>query len=61
MTLKLNWCQVYFIFKEILESIDEHLTAGLVSNDVRWLNYMLGNTINGVTYSGSRARTTGAP
>ncbi len=41
--------------------MNDHLTAGLVSNDARWLNFMLKNTVNGVTYSGSRARTTGAP
>ena len=38
-----------------------HLTAGVVSNDVRFLDRILGQTTNGVTYSGIRGRTTGAP
>jgi 1-pyrroline-5-carboxylate dehydrogenase len=42
-------------------NFSHHLTAGLVSNDVRFLDRILGQTINGVTYSGIRARTTGAP
>lgn len=44
-----------------MERFENHLTAGVVSNDVRFLNYVLGNTVNGVTYAGTRARTTGAP
>ncbi len=32
-----------------------------MSNDAVWLGRMLSETVNGVTYSGSRARTTGAP
>jgi 1-pyrroline-5-carboxylate dehydrogenase len=46
---------------EIMEKIDNHLTAGVVSNDIRFLNKVLGNTVNGVTYSGIKGRTTGAP
>ena len=46
---------------ELLESFSHHLTAGIVSNDVQFLNYFLKNTVNGVTYAGRRARTTGAP
>lgn len=38
-----------------------HLTAGVVSNDVLFLDRVLGQTVNGVTYSGIRGRTTGAP
>jgi 1-pyrroline-5-carboxylate dehydrogenase len=38
-----------------------HLTAGVVSNDVLFLDKVLGQTVNGVTYAGNRARTTGAP
>ena len=38
-----------------------HLTAAVVSNDVRFCNEVLGATINGTMYSGIRARTTGAP
>ena len=48
----------------VIESINRmkhHLTAGVVSNDVRFLDKVLGHSINGVTYSGRRARTTGAP
>ena len=45
----------------ILESFHANLTAGVVSNDVKFLNRVLANTVNGVTYSGIRARTTGAP
>jgi len=46
---------------ECLEKMDHHLTAAVVSNDPVFLNTMLGNTVNGTTYSGIRARTTGAP
>ena len=46
---------------EILEKLENHLTAGVVSNDPEFLNYVLGRTINGTTYAGIRARTTGAP
>lgn len=38
-----------------------HLTCAVVSNDVRFLNKVLSNTVNGTTYCGSRGRTTGAP
>jgi len=41
--------------------MENHLTAGVVSNDIHFLNHVLGNTVNGVTYAGMRARTTGAP
>lgn len=41
--------------------MENHLTAGIVSNDPKFLNKVTANTINGVTYSGIRARTTGAP
>jgi 1-pyrroline-5-carboxylate dehydrogenase len=44
-----------------LNNFSHHLTAGVVSNDVLFLDRVLGQTINGVTYSGIRARTTGAP
>ena len=42
-------------------NFSHHLTAGVVSNDVRFLDRILGQTTNGVTYSGIRGRTTGAP
>jgi len=38
-----------------------NLTAGVVSNDPIFLDQVLGQTINGTTYAGIRARTTGAP
>eukprot|EP01036_Dinobryon_divergens_P032623 gene32624-42256_t len=41
--------------------MDAYLTAAVVSNDVTFQNKILGHTINGTTYSGIRARTTGAP
>ena len=44
-----------------INSMKHHLTAGVVSNDPLFLDKVLGQTTNGVTYSGIRARTTGAP
>lgn len=44
-----------------MENMTNHLTAAVVSNDVRFKQKILANTVNGTTYSGSRARTTGAP
>jgi 1-pyrroline-5-carboxylate dehydrogenase len=41
--------------------MENHLTAAVVSNDVQFRNHILANTINGTTYMGIRARTTGAP
>jgi len=41
--------------------MDQHLTAAVVSNDPHFLNHVLGRTVNGTTYAGIRARTTGAP
>lgn len=46
---------------EACERMEAHLTAAVVSNDVRFVNHILGNTVNGTTYAGIRARTTGAP
>lgn len=46
---------------DILERIPLHLTAGVVSNDPVFREKVLGHTVNGTTYSGYRARTTGAP
>lgn len=45
----------------LTERMDAHLTAAVVSNDVRFVNEVLGNTVNGTTYVGMRGRTTGAP
>mmetsp|Transcript_57659 Transcript_57659/g.122656 ORF Transcript_57659/g.122656 Transcript_57659/m.122656 type:complete len:555 (-) Transcript_57659:366-2030(-) len=46
---------------ECLNNMENHLTAGVVSNDVRFLHEVLGNTISGTTYAGMRAKTTAAP
>lgn len=46
---------------EALERTEAHLTAAVVSRDIQFQNYVLSNTVNGTTYSGIRARTTGAP
>jgi len=46
---------------DVLNSMENHLTAGVVSNDIRFLQEVLGNTIPGTTYAGSRAKTTAAP
>jgi 1-pyrroline-5-carboxylate dehydrogenase len=46
---------------EALERMEAHLTAAIVSRDIQFQNYMIANTVNGTTYSGIRARTTGAP
>jgi 1-pyrroline-5-carboxylate dehydrogenase len=46
---------------KIFNSLEQKLTCGVVSNDVNFLNEVLGNTSNGTTYAGIRARTTGAP
>jgi 1-pyrroline-5-carboxylate dehydrogenase len=44
-----------------LERMDAHLTAAVVSNDVQFTQHVVAHTVNGTTYSGIRARTTGAP
>ena len=46
---------------EACERMSHHLTAAVVSNDARFQNRVLGSTVNGTTYTGMRARTTGAP
>lgn len=46
---------------KILESMENHLTAAIVSNDHAFVNEILGSSVNGTTYAGIRARTTGAP
>ncbi|MBT8080099.1 MAG: aldehyde dehydrogenase family protein [Gammaproteobacteria bacterium] len=45
----------------ILERISHHLTAAIVSSDIAFQNRVLSATVNGTTYCGMRARTTGAP
>ena len=44
-----------------MERMSHHLTAGVVSNDMVFQNKILANTVNGTTYVGTKARTTGAP
>lgn len=44
-----------------LERMTNHLTAGVVSSDPVWTEKILAHTINGTTYQGLKARTTGAP
>jgi 1-pyrroline-5-carboxylate dehydrogenase len=46
---------------EACERMDAHLTAAIASNDMHFVQHMLANTVNGTTYVGLRARTTGAP
>ncbi|OIO18882.1 MAG: hypothetical protein AUJ37_04640 [Candidatus Magasanikbacteria bacterium CG1_02_41_34] len=46
---------------DIMERMTHHLTAAVVSNDDAFHNKVLGATLNGTTYMGMRARTTGAP
>jgi len=46
---------------ELVNRVQNHLTAGIVSNDMQFLNHILGNTISGTIYAGIRARTTAAP
>lgn len=44
---------------EACERMEAHLTAAIVSNDIRFVQHILGSTVNGTTYAGMRARTTG--
>jgi 1-pyrroline-5-carboxylate dehydrogenase len=45
----------------LFERMQNHLTAAVVSADIGFQNRVLGATVNGTTYCGMRARTTGAP
>lgn len=45
----------------LLEKMSHHLTAAVVSADVEFQQRVLAATVNGTTYCGMRARTTGAP
>ena len=49
------------IVLDALERIEMTLTAAVVSNDLTFQQKILGHTVNGTTYTGMRARTTGAP
>lgn len=44
-----------------LERMHANLTAAVVSNDQMFVQEVIGNSVNGTTYAGIRARTTGAP
>lgn len=44
-----------------MEEMPNHLTAACVSNDPVFTDKILSSTVNGTTYHGLRARTTGAP
>ena len=46
---------------DTLERMSHHLTAAVVSNDQIFTERILSSTVNGTTYAGLRARTTGAP
>jgi 1-pyrroline-5-carboxylate dehydrogenase len=46
---------------DVLERMSHHLTAAVVSKDIDFQNAVLAATVNGTTYCGIRARTTGAP
>ncbi len=46
---------------EALERMPLHLTAAVVSNDIDFVQHVIGRSVNGTTYVGIRARTTGAP
>ncbi|KAH7388386.1 hypothetical protein KP509_16G073500 [Ceratopteris richardii] len=54
-------CEHLPLVLEACERMEAHLTAAVVSNDAKFLQEVLGNTTNGTTYAGIRARTTGAP
>lgn len=45
----------------VMDSLEQQLTAAVVSNNIPFLNKVLSHSCNGVTYAGVRARTTGAP
>lgn len=49
------------VLLDLLERISHHLTAAVVSADPVFQNRILSSTVNGTTYCGMRARTTGAP
>lgn len=49
------------IVLDVCERMAERLTAAVVSDDPAFVQTVLGRTVNGTTYVGRRARTTGAP
>ena len=46
---------------QLVNRVENHLTAGVVSNNQHFIDEVLGNSINGTIYAGIRARTTAAP
>ena len=46
---------------DICNSMNEFLTAAIVSDNKTFIDKITSETINGTTYVGTRARTTGAP
>mmetsp|Transcript_4507 Transcript_4507/g.6659 ORF Transcript_4507/g.6659 Transcript_4507/m.6659 type:complete len:367 (-) Transcript_4507:40-1140(-) len=52
--------ELHFVL-DACERMSHHLTAAVVSNDVKFQTKVLANSVNGTTYAGRRARTTGAP
>ena len=46
---------------ECINQIEHKLTAAIVSENINFIDYVSGRTINGTTYTGIKARTTGAP
>lgn len=46
---------------DCINRIKHKLTAGIVSDNQRFIDYVTGKTTNGTTYTGMNARTTGAP
>lgn len=45
----------------LCEKLNQHLTAAICTNDMPLQQKFIGMTVNGTTYVGIRARTTGAP
>ena len=46
---------------EVIKNINHKLTAAIVSDNITFINQIVGASSNGTTYAGFRARTTGAP
>ncbi len=46
---------------KLCDRMGNHLTAAVVDDDPAFLNYVIGRTVNGTTYAGILAPTTGAP
>ncbi|HZD52978.1 MAG TPA: aldehyde dehydrogenase family protein, partial [Woeseiaceae bacterium] len=46
---------------DLFGRMTQHLTAAIVSRDIEFQNKVLAATLDGTTYCGMRARTTGAP